>query len=332
MPRFFLLFSVAFFFLLLSDLSLAFPRMEAGSAFLGEETKNGMGQKVRLTLLDGHFFVLEQIFFSGGKTFTRCMTGKWRQMDSGATLLLRNAHGLSLPLTVGATNLYGTFPTMGAERRPLLVLAKTAFSHPTFTAFGTMTREGSLARFEDSATGRVFTLNGEEVLSFPEKAPYFVDAEIAFHADICRLIRVRSRSQYFPSTRKKALDIPFSAIVKNATWWITFPSGLTVSCVFTEKNSGHGVMEVSGRGLYLSVPYTQSEKAISFSLSRKDKKMLSLCEAEELSTLLQSATAWDRDGSSLLLCNADGELAQLENAFFRRNTGAIGPGIGRDRK
>ncbi|MBO4369255.1 MAG: hypothetical protein J5803_04050 [Desulfovibrio sp.] len=316
----FLLFS----FCLWPTSSWAYMHLAEYQTYAGDYTKDDAGQKTTLTLLDGHYFVLRQIFFSGDKVFTRDMTGKWRQRDGGAILFLHNDHGLALSLNVGLDNLYGIFPSIAQEQAPLMVLPKVAYQDPEFTLMGTLQRDGKRALLKDSATGRIFTVYGEALSSLPTYDESFVDVEIAYAKSSCRILRLSSQSRFFPKESVKAPPLPFSTLVRDTTWLVTFPSGLTVSCVFAEKQEGRGTFEVSGQGLWLSVPYEQHEASLAFTLRRSDLRMLEICQARELALLLQETRSWEQDGSSLLLCGIQGELALLENARFRRNFGSIG--------
>ena len=305
---------------------VSFPRVSGGTKYAGELVVKHATEQAELTLLDEHYFILRQTFSSGTRRFVRDMTGFWRQRDGGALLTLENRHGLFLKLNVGAKDtLYGILPDVHERSRPFFTLQAVPFAFPTFTLMGTLERTGSGAQFTDSATGKIFRLEGDALTPLPKGESFFADVELSLGEKSSRLVRIRSLSRNFPSRAEKPQDVPFARLVSGRTWWITFPSGLTVSCVFEEVREGEGRLEISGQGLWLSVPYAVAEKALSFTLSRKDARMLTVCEAKELLALLSATKGWMRDGSAIILMGAEGELALLEDASQRSvQTGRFG--------
>lgn len=291
-----------------------FPKLEPATRFTGETaTKYGQCQ-VELSLLDGNYFVLRQIFTSSTRRFVRDLTGTWRQRKEGAVLLLNNRFGLSLPLNVGAShNLYGSVPSLGSGHKIAITLHESRFVKPVFTMMGTVLRTAKGLGISDAATGRFFHLTGSALQNLPRADQLFVDVELAYGLQTCELLKIRSFSLDFPKQQESLPRLAFSS-VQGKVFWLTLPNGQKLSCSFEISGDDFGQMEIAGRGLWLAVPLTFRAESLQFSLQKKDAQMLTLLDLAWLRRLLESTQAWAKDGTALLFLGAEGELALLEEA------------------
>ncbi|MBQ7456722.1 MAG: hypothetical protein IJS54_03865 [Desulfovibrio sp.] len=288
------------------------------STFVGEIVSKSYRETVRLTLLDGHYFVLRQEFSSGSRHFTRDTTGHWRQREGGESLTLSNRYGFFLRLSVGMENLYGRVHSVASEHRDLVSLRPVAFTQPHFTVMGLLSRSSKSASFDsllDAASGRAFHVGGEALKQLPTVPLLFVDAELHLGLQGCEISRIRSFSQTIPKQTQPKQRKSFAKLVKDKTFWLVLGKK-TLSAVFTLADGGRGTLTFSAPGLWLSLPFRWSETELVFTLTKKNKTLLHLCDADKLLSLLESTTSWNWDASALVLMDHDNELALLEDAAY----------------
>ena len=306
------------FCLLLVLVSMAwgagFPKLVPATCFTGEAATRFGQSRVELSLLDGNYFVLRQIFSSSLRRFVRDLTGTWRQRRDGSVLLLSNRYGLALPLNVGAShNLYGSVPSLGTGHRIAITLRESSFVKPVFTLTGALEQASGLYTITDGATGRVFRLTGSALQSLPRDDILFVDLELAYGLDGCEVLKVRSFSRDFPKQQEAQPTLTFSS-VQGKVFWLTLPRGQKVTCTFAVTGQDKGQMEIAGKGLWLNVPFSFHAETLRFALRKNDVQMLTQLEETWLRQLLESTQAWTKDGTALLLLGPQGELALLEEA------------------
>ncbi len=289
--------------------------LRADSLFVGECRNRSLHHRIELSLLDGQYFVLRQIFTGMGRSFTRDMTGHWRQREGGAVLTLENAYGFYATLAVGIDNLYGSFSSVSRDSSDFATLSPASFRQPVFTLMGTLFSSGKNGRYDslrDGACDRLFSVTGSELARLPKADALFVDAEMAFGPKESRILRIRSHSFTIPPSNFQKKDIPFAEFACGKMW--RFPAGSgSASCAFFETEPGRGTFEMTGQSFWLSVKYTRQGEHLAFELGKKEREMLRKAEALDLLAVLEKTTSWGRDAGGLLLFAGSDELVFMED-------------------
>ncbi|MBQ7606616.1 MAG: hypothetical protein IJU76_01345 [Desulfovibrionaceae bacterium] len=295
--------------------------LRSNSLFVGECRDHALSQRIELTLLDGHYFVLRQIFTHAKRNFTRDMTGHWRQREGGSILTLENAYGLYATLTVGSENLYGSFAAVGGGSANFAALSQAPYKPPLFTIMGTLfsvEKSGTYNMLQDGASERLFSVTGDALSHLPKADALFVDAEIAYDPTLSRIVRVRSYSHTIPERNFTKREISFADFAQGRMWQGTV-GRTTVRCTFSASEDGLGTLELAGPTFWLSVPYKQEGAQLSFVLGKKERDVLRRAEAEDVLRILERTSGWVRDADGLVLLADKGELLYLEDPFARKS-------------
>lgn len=317
--------------LLMSLLLFAVPVPCRGTSFAvlypdvryeGRELTESGELQVELQLMNGNFFSLRQVFVPrGGRAVTQNFTGKWRQVEHGALLLLTNLNGLSLRLNVGGSgNLYGEFFCNATTPPASVALKQVAEPLRSFVIMGRLERSGTGdVSLTDSGSGQVFfPVGGKPLNALSEKEhALFIDAVVSFEGKHMLLEKIRSMSRTVPEglADSKGISDNFdlAGFVEGQTWFLPPQIGVEkATCIFSDMKEGKGSLEVSGPGLHFVVDITeQPGRRLELSIGDRNVRMLRAAGFESILEYFFGEYVWSREGNALALARPDGEYGML---------------------
>lgn len=305
---------------LLASLSFAeitqrdFPVVAPASLYVGDVPE--YMEQVWLYLLDENYFVLKKTRSVSGKSkgIGQQYTGKWRQIDGGSNLQLTNSFGFTQVLNIGSSGkLYGSMQVGGAISTRTLTMSKIPYSKPQFKISGVLESRGSRWVLTDSAAGHIFPRVEGELEANSFKSPVFIEAEVSLVKNGIKIEKIYSSTDKLPSSLRMQKE-NWGDIVNNDTWQNDPGSGLqTASCRFRRVGITDGILEISGQGLHLELPYRVEEQRLQFPEGYTNPQNMTT-EARRWIEMLSGHVVWQYEGTTLVLHSHTGRTLQLNKA------------------
>ena len=290
-----------------------FPSIESGSLYVADVPDHM--EQVWLYLLDENYFVLKKTRSVSGKSKELGQfTGRWRQVDSGANLQLTNTFGLSLVLNIGSSGkLYGSMQVGDAISTNTLSMSKIPYSKPQFNISGVLETRGSHFELTDSAAGRTFTKVECDLDISSVKNPVFIEAAVSLAKQGIKIEHIYSSTEKIPSSLHMQKE-NWGDFVYEDTWQNDPVKGMqAASCRFHRTGIAGGVLEISGPGLHLELPYRVDEQILSFPTGGARSGNLAP-DAQPWLEILSGAVRWQHEGNFLFLRSSTGKTLQLHKA------------------
>ena len=287
-----------------------FPVITAQSLYVGDMPE--YMEQVWLYLLEDNYFILKKTRSASGKSKALTQfTGRWRQIDGGANLQLTNVFGLQMNMNIGSSGkLYSSVQAASMSARTL-VMKKTPFSSPMFRISAVLeSRNGHLV-LTDSAAGRTFSPVEGDLDNAALKVPLFIEADVTLLKKGIKLNKIYSSTENIPSSIRHK-DGNFDDLAGATIWQSQGGDGFSsASCYFRKKGSGTGVLEVSGPGLHLELPYRVEQQHLVFIAEPKKQATDISVEGGRWLKLLSGQVLWRNEGELLVLQSPAGHSIQL---------------------
>ena len=287
-----------------------FPVIAAQSLYVGDMPE--YMEQVWLYLLEDNYFILKKTRSVSGKSKALTQfTGRWRQIDGGANLQLTNVFGLQMNMNIGSSGkLYSSVQAASMSARTL-VMKKSPFSSPMFRISAVLeSRNGHLV-LTDSAAGRTFSPVEGELDHAALNVPLFIEADVTLLKKGIKLEKIYSTTENIPSSIRHK-DGNFDDLAGAAIWQSQGGDGFSpASCYFRKRGSGIGVLEVSGPGLHLELPYRVEKQHLVFIAEPKKQATDISVEGARWLKLLSGQVLWRNEGELLVLQSPAGHSIQL---------------------
>ena len=287
-----------------------FPVITAQSLYVGDMPE--YMEQVWLYLLEDNYFILKKTRSASGKSKALTQfTGRWRQIDGGANLQLTNVFGLQMNMNIGSSGkLYSSVQAASMSARTL-VMKKSPFSSPMFRISAVLeSRNGHLV-LTDSAAGRTFSPVEGDLDNAALKVPLFIEADVTLLKKGIKLNKIYSSTENIPSSIRHK-DGNFDDLAGATIWQSQGGDGFSsASCYFRKKGSGTGVLEVSGPGLHLELPYRVEQQHLVFIAEPKKQATDISVEGARWLKLLSGKVLWRNEGELLVLQSPAGHSIQL---------------------
>ena len=289
----------------------AFPVIAAQSLYVGDMPE--YMEQVWLYLLEDNYFILKKTRSASGKSKALTQfTGRWRQIDGGANLQLTNAFGLQMNMNIGSSGkLYSSVQAAASMSARTLVMKKSPFSSPMFRISAVLeSRNGHLV-LTDSAAGRTFSPVEGELDHAALNVPLFIEADVTLLKKGIKLEKIYSTTENIPSSIRHK-DGNFDDLAGATIWQSQGGDGFSpASCYFRKRGSGTGVLEVSGPGLHLELPYRVEQQHLVFIAEPKKQATDISVEGGRWLKLLSGQVLWRNEGELLVLQSPAGHSIQL---------------------
>ena len=287
-----------------------FPVITAQSLYVGDMPE--YMEQVWLYLLEDNYFILKKTRSASGKSKALTQfTGRWRQIDGGANLQLTNVFGLQMNMNIGSSGkLYSSVQAASMSARTL-VMKKSPFSSPMFRISAVLeSRNGHLV-LTDSAAGRTFSPVEGDLDNAALKVPLFIEADVTLLKKGIKLEKIYSTTENIPSSIRHK-DGNFDDLAGATIWQSQGGDGFSpASCYFRKRGSGTGVLEVSGPGLHLELPYRVEQQHLVFVAEPKKQATDISVEGGRWLKLLSGQVLWRNEGELLVLQSPAGHSIQL---------------------
>lgn len=288
-----------------------FPVIAPQSLYVGDMPE--YMEQVWLYLLEDNYFILKKTRSVSGKSKALTQfTGRWRQIDGGANLQLTNVFGLQMNMNIGSSGkLYSSVQAAAAMSVQTLVMNKSPFSRPMFRISAVLeSRNGHLV-LTDSAAGRSFSPVEGELDNAALKVPLFIEADVTLLKKGIKLEKIYSSTENLPSSIRHK-DGNFDDAVGATIWQSQEGDGFSpASCYFRKKGSGTGVLEVSGPGLHLELPYRVEQQHLVFIAEPQKQATDISVEGHRWLKLLSGQFLWRNEGELLVLQSPAGHSIQF---------------------
>lgn len=292
----------------------SFPVIVPGSLYVGDVP--AYMEQVWLYLLDDNYFVLKKTRSVSGKSKSvGQFTGRWRQVDGGANLQLTNDFGLSLAMNIGSTGkLYSSMQVGDAISSYTLAMTRIPFSKPLFKMSAVLEVRGSRLVLTDSAAGRTFAPVEGDLDINSIKKPVFIEADVSLAKHGVKIEKIYSSTEKLPSSLRAQKE-NFDEVTYEETWQNDAGNGIqAVSCYFRSKGTAGGILEISGQGLHLELPYRLEQQALQFFGGSSYNSQNLTAEARRWLEILSGHVVWQYEGKTLILRSPTGINLQLHNA------------------